>query len=119
MDWSGTVDLGVNSDVWSLTNEVTTGFRLLWIWNFYTGIGIDLNVGSSELTGSSSGPVTAPQFSGTAVVAGTGENAAPSWIQTRAIFGTQLDLGPIGIFGQATISTPAVYGVSFGASLIL
>ncbi len=119
MSWSGTVDLGVNSDVWSLTNEVTTGFRLFWIWNLYAGIGIDLNVGSSNLTGTSSGPVTASQFSGTAVVTGAPESAAPSWVQTRAIFGTQFDLGPIGIFGQFTLSTPSVYGLNFGASLML
>jgi hypothetical protein len=119
MDWSGTVDLAVDSNVWSLTNEVITGFRLFWIWNLYGGIGIDFNVGSSGVTGTSTGPVTAPQFSGTAVVSGAPESAAPTWVQTRAILGTQLDLGPIGIFGQATISTPSVYGLSFGASLTL
>jgi hypothetical protein len=119
MNWSGTVDLAVNSDVWSLTNEVTTGFRFLRVLNLYAGIGIDLNAGSSDLTGASSGPVSAPQFTGTAVVSGGTESAAPDWIQTRAILGTELDLGPVGIFGQFTISTPSVYGVNLGASLML
>jgi len=119
MDWNSTVNIAVNSSVWSLTHEVTTGVRLLWVWNLYTGLGLDFNVGSSDLTGSSSGPVTAPNFSGTAVVSGDPESAAPSWIQVRALVGTQIDLGVVGIYAQGTISTPSSYGLNFGAHFVL
>ena len=121
--WNSNVDLGVTSKVFSLTNEVTTGVRLLWILNLYTGLGVDFNFGSSSITGGSNGPVTGTAggntvFSATAVVDGTSSSAAPTLAQFRYLVGTEMDLGPVGIYVQGQVATPSVYALNFGAHVL-
>lgn len=123
MAFNNNVNVGVNSSVFSLTNEVTTGLRFFWIWNVYTGIGVDFNVGSSSITGGSNGPVTASAgatqyFTGTAVISGSSESIAPTFAQLRYLLGTEVDLGPVGVYLQGQASTPSVYGLNFGAHFL-
>ncbi|MBC7397729.1 MAG: hypothetical protein H7333_09830 [Bdellovibrionales bacterium] len=118
--WNSNVDLGVRSQVFSLTNEVKTGVRMLWLLDVYTGIGLDFNFGSSAITGGSSGPVSGTSsgttvFSATATLDGESASAAPTLAQFRYLLGTQVDLGPVGIYVQGQVSTPSVYALNFGA----
>ncbi len=113
----------MNSKVFSLTNEATTGIRLLWILNLYTGVGLDFNFGSSSITGGSSGPVSGTSsgttvFSATADLAGDSESVSPTLAQFRYLVGTEIDLGAFGIYIQGQVSTPSVYGVNMGAHVI-
>lgn len=119
--WNNNVDIGVNSKIYSLSTEATTGFRLLWTLNLYTGLGVDFNFGSATITGGSSGPVTGTSggvqvFSATGTVSSEdSDSATPPFAQVRCLLGTQIDVGNFGIYAQGTISTPSTYGVHFGA----
>ena len=123
MSWNSSVDLGVSSHVFTLSNEVTTGIRLLWLLNLYTGVGLDFNFGSSKVTGSSNGPVSAsstgtPVFTGNAVISSDDSGTAPTFLQLRYLVGTEIDLGPFGVYVQGQVSTPSVYGVNVGAHFL-
>jgi hypothetical protein len=122
--WNSNVDIGVSSTIVSLSNQVTTGVRVLWIWNLFTGLGVDLNFGSSKLTGGSTGPVTGTQtgggatvFTGTATVDGASNGTSPNPIQLRYLLGTSLPLGPFELYAQGQVSTASVYGLNFGMNL--
>lgn len=122
MVWNSNVDIGVTSTVVSLTNQVTTGVRLLWVLNVFTGLGVDLNFGSSKLTGGSTGPVVGSQgattvFTGTATVDGASNGTSPNPIQLRYLAGVTLPLGPFELFAQGQVSTASVYGLNFGMNL--
>ena len=122
MTWNSNVDIGVTSTVFSLTNQVTTGVRLLWVLNVFTGLGVDLNFGSSKLTGGSTGPVVGTQgastvFTGTATVDGASNGTSPNLIQLRYLAGVTLPLGPFELFAQGQVSTASVYGLNFGMNL--
>jgi hypothetical protein len=123
--WSDDVSLGLTSRVLSFSNEVVTGVRAFWFATLYTGVGMDLNVGSTSFRGSSSGQVTGTgaggvtQFTGSASINGQEISRAPTWVQFRYLVGTQLDLGPFGLFVQGQVATPAVYGLNIGAHFAL
>lgn len=122
MVWNSNVDIGVSSSVFSLTNQVTTGVRLLWILNVFTGMGVDFNFGSSQLTGGSTGPVVGTQgattvFTGTATVDGSSNGTSPNFVQLRYLAGVSLPLGPFELFAQGQVSTASVYGLNFGMNL--
>ena len=125
MTWNNNIDLAVNSSVFSFTNEVTTGVRLFWIWNLFTGVGVDFNVGSSSITGGSTGSVSAtipPSgssiFTASSTVSGDSPSATPSLAQLRYILGTELDLGALAIYVQGEAATPSVYSLNFGAHVL-
>jgi hypothetical protein len=40
-------------------------------------------------------------------------------VQFRYLAGTQFDLGPVGVFIQGQMATPAVYGLNIGAHFAL
>jgi hypothetical protein len=122
MVWNSNVDIGVTSTVVSLTNQVTTGVRLLWVLNVFTGLGVDLNFGSSKLTGGSTGPVVGTQgastvFTGTATVDGASNGTSPNLFQLRYLAGASLPLGPFDLFVQGQVSTASVYALNFGMNL--
>ncbi len=122
MVWNSNVDIGVTSTVVSLTNQVTTGVRLLWVLNVFTGLGVDFNFGSSKLTGGSTGPVVGTQagttvFTGTATVAGASNGTSPNLVQLRYLAGASLPLGPFDLFAQGQVSTASVYALNFGMNL--
>ena len=123
--WSDDVRLGLISKVFSFSNEVVTGVRAFWFANLYTGVGMDLNVGSTTFTGSSSGQISGAgaggvsQFTGTATLSGQERGRSPSWVQFRYLAGTQFDFGPFGFFVQGQMATPAVYGLNIGAHFAL
>lgn len=116
------VTLTVDSDIFTYSTEATAGVRLLYILDLFLGLGIDFNFGSTSLAGTTSdGAVTATDgagttiFSGDAELDGTPETASPTVVQLRFIMGTQVNLGPLVVFGQAQVSTPAVYSLNLGA----
>jgi hypothetical protein len=120
--WNSNVDIGVSSSVFSLTNQVTTGVRLLWVLNLFTGLGVDFNFGSSKITGGSTGPVTGTAgastvFTGTATVDGASNGTTPSLVQLRYLLGTSLPLGPFDLYLQGQVSTASVYALNFGMNL--
>ncbi len=121
--WNNDVDIGVNSKVWSFTNEATIGVRLFWVLNLYTGFGLDFNAGSSQITGGSTGPVTGTNsgstvFTGTGVVFGDSASVSPTVVQLRYLLGTEFDIGPVGIYVQGQAATPSVYAVNAGLHFV-
>jgi hypothetical protein len=124
MSWSDDVTVGIQSKVFSVSNEIVTGVRAFWIATVYTGVGMDLNFGSSSITGQTGGQVSGSggggsTFTGTASITGEEVSRAPTWVQFRYLAGTQFDLGPVGVFIQGQMATPAVYGLNIGAHFAL
>lgn len=116
------VTMTVDSTVVSFSNEATVGIRLFYLFDFFTGIGMDVNVGSTNLTGvSSGGAVSATDgagvvgYSADAEVSGDAGSAAPTTAQLRLIAGTQFNTGPFALFVQGNASTPNAYSLNFGA----
>ena len=119
--WNNNIDIGVSSKVFSLATDAVTGFRLLYLLNLYAGLGLDLNFGSSSITGGSSGPVSG-SAAAVQVYSATGtvstdptDSAGPPIAQLRFLLGTQIDIGSVGVYLQGTVSTPSVYAVHLGA----
>lgn len=109
MTYDSTVNIGVSSTIFTLPIQMQTGFTILKILTFYTGLGMDFNVGSSNLTGGVSGPVTAVDSGNTTVFTGTGvldvssaSGVSPSFLDTRIFFGLELNLLYAHVFAQYT-----------------
>ena len=122
MSWTNNVDIGVTSSVVSLTNQATTGIRALAVLNLYTGLGLDLNFGSSSITGGSNGTLTgslngSSVYTSTTTVSGNGESAGPTPVTLRYLLGTEFDVGVIGVYIQGHVSTAAAYGLNAGAHI--
>jgi hypothetical protein len=116
------VTLNVDSDVFTFSNEATTGLRFFYVLDLFLGLGIDFNVGSTALSGTTSGGAVSASdaggttvFTGDTTLVGTPESSTPSAAQLRFIMGTQVNMGPIVVYGQAHVSTPAVYSLNLGA----
>jgi hypothetical protein len=124
IDMRSDVTLAVDSKVYTLSSEAVTGIRAFYILDLYTGLGVDFNFGSTSLKGSSGGGTVSAVsgssvvYSGTATVSGTADTSSPSIVQLRYLLGTQLNLGPLGLFLQGQISTPTVMCLNFGAKLM-
>ena len=123
IDMKSNVKLSVDSAVYTFSNEATTGLRFLYLLDLFTGLGVDFNFGSTSLSGTNSnGAVSASQagvsvFSGDANVTGSPYTSSPTTAQLRWFIGSQINLGPVGIYAQAQVSTPAVYSLNLGAKL--
>ena len=117
------VTFTVDSGVYTWSNEAVTGIRLANVLDFYTGLGVDFNLGSTAISASSeNGGVTASNggatvFTGDATISGTVESASPTIMQMRFLLGTQANLGPLGLYLAGQISTPTVLCLNFGAKL--
>ncbi len=123
MAWNNQVNLGVQSNIYSFTNEAVTGVRLFWIWDLYTGLGLDFNAGSSQITGGSAGTLVGSQggttvYSAPTVFDGNSNSYSPTFAQLRYLIGTQISLGGVGVFAQASISSPSTLGLNFGAHFL-
>jgi hypothetical protein len=115
--WSPRLSMGLESNIFTIPTEITTGIRFFRFWNFYTGLGLNFNFGGSEITGSTSGPITS---TGPVTVAGDGSlspsggKVSPNLVQASYMLGTQFDFGPIGIHVQGVVSSPRVLGIQAG-----
>jgi hypothetical protein len=121
VDMQSDVTLSVDSTVFTFSTEATAGVRIFYLLDLFMGLGVDFNVGTTKLQGSSSnGAVSASQggvtvFTGDVELLGSADAASPSAAQLRWIIGTQVNLGPMGVYGQAQVSTPSVYSLNLGA----
>lgn len=116
------VTLTVDSSVFTYSTEATTGVRLLYLVDLFVGLGVDFNFGTTSLAGATNGGgVVATDgagttiFTGDAELVGTPETSSPTVVQLRFLLGTQVNLGPMAIYGQVQASTPSVYSLNLGA----
>jgi hypothetical protein len=114
------VTMTVDSTVFSFSNEAIVGIRMLYFLDLFTGLGMDVNLGSTKLLGTSSnGSVSASQggiigYVADASVTGETASISPTTAQLRLILGTQINTGPISLFLQANASTPNAYSLNLG-----
>ncbi len=115
--WTPRLAMGLESDIFTIPTEITTGIRFFRFWNFYTGLGLNFNFGGSQITGSTAGAVTSSgpvTFAGDGALSSSGGKVAPNLVQASFMLGTQLDFGPIGIHVQGVVSSPRVVGLQAG-----
>ncbi len=107
MNWDAAGDLGVRSSVVTIPIQFTSSVTLLYVATLYTGLGADLNFGSSHLEGNVTGPVVGKDSGNTTVFTGTGtldtqaaNTVSPSFLSVRGLVGAQVNLGTLKIFAQ-------------------
>lgn len=119
-----TATFGPDSSVFTIPVEASTGVRFLYVFRLYGGLGVDFNVGSSEIIAKAPGTLDATFKSiagvGDDVTADTkldlGGTGSPDLFGLRAFGGLQLDFSVVNIFLQANTSVAAgTYGFSTGA----
>jgi hypothetical protein len=98
MTFNGAAEVGANIDVKSIPIEITTGARLLYVFNFFFGVGLDYAWGKSDSIASISGPVTVNTNPSMGNVSGDatldlGENTGPKATHFRYLYGMQLEFG--------------------------
>jgi len=91
--------------------EVTTSTRLAYFLGLYGGVGLDLQVGGAELSGTVDSDLLAdgggfdePQDIGTVAISANDQNE-PTTALFRIITGVQVHLGPVKAFGQLNFLT--------------
>ncbi|MBL7714134.1 MAG: hypothetical protein JNL01_01625 [Bdellovibrionales bacterium] len=124
MSWEAQANVGAKSDIVSVPTTLTTGIRFLYLFHLYTGFGLDLNVGSTRMSGVTSGPITTlsgstPVYTGTGVLDLAGDSKAPTFLTTRFILGSMLHLGPVKLFGQVAASNPKVGAMTLGLKVAI
>lgn len=125
MNYDSNVDVGVSSNIVSLPIQAQTGATLLHFLTVYLGLGVDLNVGSTNFTGGVTGPVTATAL-GSTVFTGTGvldlgapSGVSPSFLDARAFAGFQINVAYIHLFVQATKVTQSTESVLLGLNVAI
>lgn len=114
--------VGVQSHNLVIPIELSTGFRLFYLFSIYGGGAVDINVGSSGLVGTASGPITATYsgpisvpnlFSGTAELnLDDGTASTPSVFAARGFIGAGLELGLFGVSAEYAMYASGAMGVS-------
>jgi hypothetical protein len=101
------VNLGIKSNTFTIPFDVTTSVRLLWVFNFNLGVGLDFNFGSTDIGIKSDGSVNGrinPAI-GTPVMADPGsftvdggtKNKKPSPVRQRITTGIGLNIAMVKI----------------------
>lgn len=124
MSWDAIANVGARSNIFTIPTTVTTGVRLFYLLHFYTGLGLDLNFGSTRLDGLTSGPITTlqgatPVFVGNGHLDLSGDSIAPTFLTARFLLGSQLNLGPLKVFTQATLANPRVAAITLGLKVAI
>ncbi|MBV6492068.1 MAG: hypothetical protein LDLANPLL_00058 [Turneriella sp.] len=122
-NYNGTLTFGPDLGILTVPVDVSSGIRVLNIFRLYAGLGIDLNLGYSEIAakvpGKVSGSLSGMGGSGT-VSADAGldlsAKGAADYLAMRFFSGIQLDFSVLNIFMQYnTAITSGTHGVSMGA----
>lgn len=109
MSFDGNAELGAQIDVKSIPIEITTGVRVLYVFNFFLGLGLDYSWGKSESIASISGPVavtTSPSLGNVSGVAtlDLGDSAGPKATHLRYLYGFQMEFGVMALAMQVNQS---------------
>ena len=122
----GTGALSLNSSINTIPIEVSTGARLLYVLGVYTGLGMDLNFGSTTGSGTVDAPITLPGAPSTGGINTAGATATmdinskkgPGAFGLRTFAGLAFDASIANIYAQFDKSiTNSTIGVSLGARL--
>ncbi len=116
--------LGVKLAAMSIPLEATTSMQLGYLLTFYGGGGVDFNFGTTSVAASSNAPMTLSvrdPANGRTVAAGnpTGILALarqrhPTTVDVRGMVGLQVNLGVLGVYGQAQATSSKTAGFNCG-----
>lgn len=117
--FTNTINLGADINVLTLPLEISSGVRVLYIFDLYGGLGIDINTGSAKSIISAPGSISATEssnllgtFSGDTVL-DLGESAKPDSMSSRYFVGMGFDFRLISLVGQYTKSiSDSTHGIS-------
>jgi hypothetical protein len=100
-----TGDLELVQTAWTIPLEVTSNVRFLYILSLYGGVGVDFQFGSASMNADLESPLDQGDTNiGTATVVAN-DAADPSSVLFRFLVGTQVNLGPIKLWGQLNFLT--------------
>ena len=117
--WDPKGTLGAKTGIFSIPFEVSTNVQILYILSLYTGLGLDINMGSSDSIVTLEGPLTGTNatlgqvFSGYAKL-DLGESAIPTTLTLRPFFGLQVNISLLKVFAQMNLTTNSTYGFQAG-----
>ena len=108
---------GVDVKTYTIPIEISTSARLLWLFNFTLGGGVDLQFGTSKIIVTSTAPVKQDNSAGTTVatahIDGTTKHK-PTYFNPKIMAGFGICLGPIPVDVKATYY-PATDGIAVNA----
>ncbi|MCS6983612.1 MAG: hypothetical protein NZM25_00605 [Leptospiraceae bacterium] len=121
--YATTFRLGPDIGVFNIPLEASTGVKFLWIFRVYGGLGLDFNLGSSEIALRAPGELKADIYQGTTKVdeiqapttLNLGGTSSPDFLVLRGFGGVQLDFAVLNIFLQYNLGfTSNTYGITYG-----
>jgi hypothetical protein len=127
MAYSSGLGVNLNSTIYTIPVELTTGFTIMRLLSVAGGIGAGFNFGSSMLSGGATGPIQMTRDSDGAVV-GTGTSGidvtapapvAPVLVDYRVFIGPQINLFNLKIFAQGSLNSQRIITTSAGVRLVL
>ncbi|HRP69891.1 MAG TPA: hypothetical protein PLY93_10205 [Turneriella sp.] len=124
-NYNGTLTFGPDLGILTVPVDVSSGIRVLNIFRLYAGLGLDINLGYSEIAAKVPGKVSGSLSGGgnsSTVNADAGldlsAKGAADYLAMRFFGGLQLDFSVLNIFVQYnTAITSGTHGVSMGARI--
>lgn len=116
--------LGIESNTFLIPIECSTSFRFLYVFTVFAGAGVDFNFGSTKLTGTATGPITASYsqnlgvgnlFSGTGSLnLDDGLSGKNSLVVVRGFAGFQLSLWKLNLITEGAMLTNGAVSLKAG-----
>ncbi|MBS1982711.1 MAG: hypothetical protein JST16_00950 [Bdellovibrionales bacterium] len=116
VNFSGDLTAGADASTTTIPLEASTYVRLLYVLAMYTGVGVDLNFGSTSAVANGGGPITSSDSNiGATGALDLGESSSPNKTNVRYFLGGQFDVGVANIFVQYNKSiTNNTLGITLG-----
>lgn len=114
--YNGVAELGADVNIYSIPIQISSSARLLYLFNFYGGLGADISFGSAKGIAEAPGGVTVTDSSGSlgTITADAGldlgANASPKALTFHSFGGVQLELGVLALYlqGNKSLSNDAI-----------
>lgn len=119
-NFTGTGRVGPNLSVFTIPVDISTSATVLWVFQLYTGLGVDLNLGSSDMAAGIDDGKIYGKVGNNAHITGDaklklGGESGPDALSLRLFAGLQYDFKVLNTFSQFNYSpTSGTYGITFG-----
>lgn len=120
-NWKVNGEVGAETGIFTIPIEASTGIQFLYVFTMYTGVGVDMNFGSSSSIANVGGPfsLTDPtNLPGKEIIGGDAkldlsESQSPNFLDLRFFGGLQLNISALKIGTQVGWATGDNYNANF------
>ena len=116
--FNGTATVGADIQTTTIPLEISTNVHLLYVFNLYGGLGVDLSFGSAESISTLTGDVSVTGGTGTGSL-DLGQKESPDLFSMKGFVGAQFNLAILKFYTQLTKGlTNDTLGVALGARIV-